>query len=823
MNPIYKFELATEYNGVTNNYAVYPLRKADLAKDYELQQNEKFYRAKLSGKLLFSRADYAIIANARFETKFTLVLSISWNNGQTWAEYLRGEFWKTDCKFDTDAQTAEVTPAPIDDYTNVLAGMEKEYNLIDLKPAIEQLTITKRPLIQMYVVGESVVSCFLSGMYWEQDCDTVTNENDLANTYHFALNSSRTGGQQVSGTGVADGLWQNGESPDGLYEWTYETKEEGGESESAPETFVYTYLTRKADNVRLFANRNYQSAATGSFSMYRYGDEDMQPVASVVLITIKVYARYLLDVDTIDGKNTYPIPANDIVENNRNYRRAIGYGISDVVYYSTNTTTTPTEWGIKQPGVYWQQPYSIYGTQFYPIGRSHWGDFSIWFAFSALDDILEKKGRKEYRLKDAYPLHSVISVLLGKIAPGITHEATTEYSKFLYDQNNPISGDVFNLYITQKSNILAGDYSQPAQKAPITLKMVTDMLRDCYRAYWYVEDGKFKIEHIQWFKNGGRYTGTPAISHDLTVEKVTRNGKAWAFGTSQYEYNKPTMPERYQFGWMDDVTRAFEGYPIEILSKYVTPGNIEEINVSNFTTDIDYMLLNPGACSKDGFALIAAVPRQLVTPDSSFRTVEIGTKYNLKYTLTNTQVGDGITIKFESRGDGACEIAFLNASGNMITSIGTFDSESLKTMVYSAIIPTNATQIGFRQITRLGSSEIKMISIQGSKELPFTERTIDGTTYINQNGLLAFIDLQPKYYIYDLPAYQVRINDEQGVASGITREKKQTLRMPVVGDPNPTQLIKTFLGMGQVEKISVNLSSRNANVTLMYDTQSYTE
>lgn len=824
MNPIYKFELATEYNGVTNNYAVNPLRKADLAKDYELQQNEKFYRAKLSGKLLFSRADYAIIANAKFETKFTLVISISWNNGQTWTEYWRGEFWKTDCKFDTDAQTAEVTPAPIDDYTNVLAGMEKEYNLIDLKPAIEQLTITKRPLIQMYVVGESVVSCFLSGMYWEQDCEPVTNENDLVDTYYFALNSSHTGGQQVSGTGVADGLWQNGESPDGLYEWTYETKEEGGESESAPETFVYTYLTRKADNVRLFANRNYQSAATGSFSMYRYGDEDMQPVAFVVLITIKVYARYLLDVDTIAGKNTYPIPANDIVENNRNYRRAIGYGVSDVVYYSTNTTTTPTEWGIKQPGVYWQQPYSIYGTQFYPIGRSHWDDFSIWFAFSALDDILEKKGRKEYKLKDAYPLHSVISVLLGKIAPGITHEPTTEYSQFLYDQNNPISGDVFNLYITQKSNILAGDYSQPAQKAPITLKMVTDMLRDCYRAYWYVENGKFKIEHIQWFKNGGRYTGTPAISHDLTVEKVTRNGKAWAFGTSQYEYNKPTMPERYQFGWMDDVTRAFEGYSIEILSKYVTPGNIEEINVSNFTTDIDYMLLNPGACSKDGFALMAAVPRQLVTPDSSFSMVEIGTKYNLKYTLTNTQVGEGITIKFESRGDGGtCEIAFLNASGNMIASIGTFNSESLKTMVYSALIPTNATQIGFRQITGLGSSEIKMVSIQGSKALPFIERTIDGITYINQNGLLAFIDLQPKYYIYDLPAYQIRINDEQGVAYGITREKKQTLRMPVVGDPNPTQLIKTFLGLGQVEKISVNLSSRNANVTLMYDTHNYNE
>lgn len=823
MNPIYKFELATEYNGVTNNYAVYPLRKADLAKDYELEQNQKFFRAKLSGTLLFSRADYAIIANAKFETKFTLVILISWNNGQTWTEYWRGQFWKTDCKFDADAQTAEVTPAPIDDYTDVLAGMEKEYNLIDLKPEIEQLTITKRPLIQMYVPGESIISCFIAGMYWEQDCDPVTSENDLVNKYHFALNSSRTGGQQVSGTGVADGLWQNGESPDGLYNWTYETKEEGGGGESAPDTFVYTYLTRKADNERLFANRNYQNAATGTFSMYRYGDVEMEPVASVVLITIKVYGRYLLDVDRIAGYGTYSIPANDIVENNRNYRRVIGYAISDVVYYSTNTTTTPTEWGIKQPGVYWQKPYLVDGTQFYPIGRSHWGDFSIWFAFSAIDNVVEESGRKEYKLKDAYPLHSVISVLLGKIAPGITHEPTTEYSQFLYGQYNPISGDMFDLFITQKSNILAGDYTQPAQKAPITLKMVTDMLRDCFRAYWYVEDGKFKIEHIRWFKNGGRYTGTPAISHDLTVEKVTRNGKPWAFGTSQYEYNKPTMPERYQFGWMDDVTRAFDGYPIEILSKYVTPGNIEEINVSNFTTDIDYMLLNPGACSKDGFALMAAVPRNLATPDSQFVEVPLGIDYPLRYSMNSAQPGDMITIKFAVQGTpvGYCQLAFLRQNGTLINTIGSFNEAG--NIEISAIVPQDARKIGFGQITRIGITEIKLAGIFGDKYLPFVARTVNNIEYRNQNGLLAFINLQPAYYVYDLPAYNIRINEEQVVAYGITREKKQTLRMPVVDDPNPTQLIKTFLGTGQVEKISVNLSSRNANVTLMYDTQNYDE
>lgn len=720
MNPIYKFELATEYNGVTNNYAVYPLRKADLAKDYELQQNEKFYRAKLSGKLLFVRADYAIIANARFETKFTLVISISWNNGQTWAEYWRGVFWKTDCSFDMDAQTVEVTPAPVDQYTDVLAGLEKEYNLINLKPEIEHISAWKRPLIQIYIPGESVVSCFLSGMYWEQDC-AIVSEDDvieidgqeypaLTHKYYYSLIASRNVYDVVGSVDVSiDTL-----NPSGYSFEIYDEPTSVG-------TYWYAELIRQSDGARWVYNAG---MVEPTLPLTLLADTNTPATGSVEVSkrTIKVYGRYLTDVNRVGTYDTYLLPYDDMVENNRNYKRAIGYADSNTIAFSTNVSDTPTEWGIIEPGVYYSEPDSTYGNKYFPIGRSHWAYcFSIWFTFSAADLILEQRGRKQFTMKDTYPLHSVISALLGQIAPGITHEPTTEYSQFLYDVTNPISGDNFHLFITQKSNVLAGEYTQPAQKALVTLKMVTDMLRDVYRAYWYIEDGKFKIEHIQWFKNGGRYTGTPVISHDLTVETVTRNGKAWAFGTSQYEYDKPTMPERYQFGWMDDVTNVFNGLPIDILSKYVMPGNIEEINVSNFTSDIDYMLLNPGACSKDGFALMAA------------------------------------------------------------------------------------------------------IQTDGGYRLPFITQNIDGVQYTNQNGLLAFMNLQPKYYIYDLPAYNIRINNEQSVAYGITREKKQTLRLPVVDDPNPTQLIKTYLGNGQVEKISVNLSSRNANVTLMYDTQNPNE
>jgi hypothetical protein len=56
---------------------------------------------------------------------------------------------------------------------------------------------------------------------------------------------------------------------------------------------------------------------------------------------------------------------------------------------------------------------------------------------------------------------------------------------------------------------------------------------------------------------------------------------------------------------MDDVTEAFTGRPIRMISPYVDEGSTEEVTVSKFTSDVDFMLLNPQGVSKDGFVLLA--------------------------------------------------------------------------------------------------------------------------------------------------------------------------------------------------------------------------
>jgi hypothetical protein len=733
MTPKYRFFLQIGEDGTKQT--VRPNYKDDLTLDYELETNQRFYRAKLSGKINFVRADYDIINDAPFDSEFFLYIEKSDDWGQTYNQYYKAKFMKTDCTFNDDDKLVTVQPETIDQYNDVLAGLEKEYNLIELAPQIEFLTIRKRPLIQIYVPGDSIVSCFLGGTNWEQDANATTDQNALIQTYHFALCNIlkeiqiTSQGSPAVISGLYTGRMATGASANNFegklypelnvnyYIYISQQRIDG-----LPFGAVIVEIRKRSDDTAMF---RYSKSTTSPFDTLEFDLTAVEGSGATGTMhadmkSYNIYARYLCDVEKIDDLNTYPLPADDIVDNNRNYRRAIGYAI-DVAFISNNFSDTPTEWGLADNGKYFAPPYSIYGQTFYPIARSTWRYASLWFGFYLMDWLLEEKARKAYTLRDAFTLSSCINVLLKEFAPGITHEATPEYSQFLYNKNNPISGRSFKLLISQKSNIINGEYKTPAQKAPITLQQIMTMLRDIYKCYWYIEDGKFKIEQVSWFRNGGSYGYNPIIDYDLTQLENVRNGKKLAFETSEYSFDKVEMPERYQFEWMDDVTTPFEGLPIEITSKYVTAGKIEEINISNFTSDIDLMLLNPGAISSDGFALFAAV-----TPSGG-----------------------------------------------------------------------------------------------GQLELPFTRQTVDGVEYFLQNGYLAFINIQPTYWVYDMPARNFKINNSPYYAmGGLERKKKQTLNFPAgTTDPNPMLLVKTYIGNGQVDKLSVNLCSRNIKATLKYDTE----
>jgi hypothetical protein len=356
-------------------------------------------------------------------------------------------------------------------------------------------------------------------------------------------------------------------------------------------------------------------------------------------------------------------------------------------------------------------PYAPGYDDFFPIARRSWGDISFWFTYDyRWYQNFDLAARAPFTIKDCYPLASVISVLLGKVAPGITHAATADYSKFFYNGGNPLTGIPIHLAITPKTNVITSGYDQPAQTAPITLKTVFDMLRDCFRVYWFIDDsGRLRLEHTEYFRNGGDYYSTAEDGPDLTTMMNSRNGKPWAFGQDTFTYNKPETAGRYQFGWMDDVTEPFMGEAINVISGYVNKESVEEVTVMNFTSDIDYILLNPSEISEDGFVLLA---------------------HDENYTL------------------------------------------------------------------------------------PL--RNYDLTTVL-QNWIVAFKNLQ-SFYAYDMPATNCEYESgEPFEVEGTKRLKEQSVKFPLKTMPELMKLIKTNIGSGEIEKLSLNLSSRLATATLKFD------
>lgn len=819
-----------------------PVYKDDLSKDIELETGQRFFREKLSGKLSFVRDEFDTLNAADFETEFDFEIYKSTTAGQSWTLYFTGKFMKTDCEWNASDRIVTVQPDAQDVYTDILSGLEKEFDLIKLTPEIKRVGLTKRPLLQVYVPGDDILTCFLAGNYWEQDCDVVESGATLVNTYKFALCSyvaemkvtaNNASPSAIGGLYVGKLEISYDENKNLMLSGTLTTSTANGYEvyyeQYGIDTGVYcgTKLIRQSDRVTLFAaawfvggNKDFQYVAeSGSgASGTPQGELALRPV----------YARMLTDKSTVNGVTYDSIPTEDITANNRNYHYVSGYGV-DVITISDRTSKEPTEWGLATGTEYYDTPYSLIEQAYFPVAHSTWRYTSIWMSSRDYDWALEQAARKNYQLRDAFPIASVISVLLGKIAPDVTHEATTVYSQFLYSSTAPIGSDRFNLYITPKSNILAGQYDQPAQKAPITLQQVMTMLRDTFRCYWYIDSSRrLHIEHVQYFRNGLTYSSTKRFNVELPKLINPRNGKSYDFAAATWSFDKNQMAQRYQFAWMDDVSQVFAGHPIEVLSKYVEDGKIEDVNVGNFTPDVDYMLTNPNAISEDGFALIAAQPA------SNAYTANVET--NAYYWNGKKQTKTGINtycVTLPQRYGRVYASGATTATDNNSSTLATYfrkNTDGTLTFLSQQYTGTNYTKVFTRvqldipdecshvYISYVSSSPYG-IFIDAIDVAPFITMQDGLIRYEAQNGLLSWMRLQPNYYVYDLPAKVVSINNTAMQAGGIERNKKQTVNYPSDADPDPNKLIKTSIGDGQIDKISVNLHSRNSKITLKYDTQ----
>lgn len=715
------YDIADYYFGKGSTYESWflnlcnPIWK-DLNIDYTKESNQIFFRRKLNGKLTFVREDYDYIMNSNFETKF--LIDIYKDNALYWS----GSFCKTDCEINVDSKAIIVTPEVEDQYTKILAGLENKQDLIQLAPAYENVKAWKRPIFQFYIAGANKIGCSQMGIYWEQEATpTSYNYNTLHYTYKF--NELRSYYffeiDEASNQNLKGGYF--GANKIHVSTWEWRTDCIGYNRNGSASGYKIEYWEIQMDQT-LYQYDAYLKDGQGNI-LYSAGDinfsgfwlvnpNDSSDKIYVTGKWISVWGRVVADTIDEADPSQYELPNPDITDTSGyKYGKPLSnsgtHGFQNFVTASYGFQSDATQWG-----KYYDEYNSLIGyykrpsTDYEPISEDSWDGLAIWMDGSkwSLINLQNNYLCKQINFARSYSFADSLRRLLQAVDPDLDFQLTTAYSDLL---TNKIEQ---TLYITPKSNAKKPDFDIPAQKAPTTLKTFLDALRMMFQAYWFVENGKLRIERIDYFMNGGSYTNPANVGRDLTEEVVTRNGKAWAFCSNKYTFDKPNLPERMEFGWMDEVTDIFAGKALVMESPFVSKGNIEQISVVDITSDINIILLRPDSITDDGFAIL---------------------------------------------------------------------------------------------------------SCNSSKEVINWNKS---TGYYIQNGMLSFDYLQRYYYIYNMPCENVAVENE-GRYLGVVSVKKSKIseaNFPCGDDPDIQKLVKTLVGNGQFEKLSINLSSRNGKATLKY-------
>lgn len=817
----------------------------DLNKKYAKESGQEFFRISLDGKINLFGDAYEIVNQSSLEDQLIFIIDKYNRTSNKWVEYYKGEFNKTDCKFDHEKKKCELKTTAIDSYTDVMNKYDNTYDLIKLATEITKIDLHKRSLMQVYVRGANSITNFFGGIYWEDDVnEAIDSHDDLINKYYFAY--IKAGNEfYVNGAGISEvngvyagtnGYWS---------QWNGYTCYMGTET---PRVQAYIYIKRNSDGTILYQSEK-QYVFIEKDNCY-IGREDIVMVNvnnSSDKFTIEspfvyhIYRRLLCDVDTVEDsegvKNTYNLPSDDFVTDNRNYRKCIGLR-GGMFFCTSRAVDEPTKYGLNDYGQYFTNqfiPSSAGIGRALPISKNSWVNVSLWYVYDSFYEYFEERMRKQYTLKDSYSIGAAIKAILKKIDPTISHETTAEYSQFLYGNDNPLGLAKFYVYITQKTNILKGNYDQPAQKAETSLEELMKMLRDCFRCYWYIEDNKFKIEHIYFFMNGGSYSSQSSYQLDFTALTDQFNKKLSSYFQSEVEFEKSDLNQRYEFGWMDDVTDLFGGVAIDVKSQYIQKDKTEEINIGQFSSDVDFMLFNPSNFSDDGFALLCPIIPNLARTSEVTYNKYISNRGVISsisdWNMITAKVNPGSVLRIYSPNYIAGNIGALGYSSQKVTSgqVSYVDMQNLPSdengyKVFN--IPLDIEYIYINIKTSSGDFTYSMkLYVDNMLQLPIitVEDLIDenGDTYkaIAQNWYASWIYLQ-NLYMYDMPAQNIESNVVGTLyARDVKKCMKHTIEFPSEEDLDELELVKTAFGNGKIDEMSFNINTRQAKVNLLYRPQ----
>lgn len=810
---------------------------SDMALSKQKESGQQFFTTSLTQPFKLIGKDARYVIESQFEHKFSLEI-IKIENGVS-SVYYKGLFFKSSCTIDELNNVVEATVTTDDDYRLVLANLDTEVDLVKIGTPTTPVILKSRPILQIYVKGSTKLTNIIDDLSWEQDVTSELDETIIRTRWGFSKNAE-IGEAYVKGNNpLVEGMYSGDVSSGSMYDFLTSTNQQYKitQRDVRPNPNVNTtrtriviintttnaivYVATKDFTITDFAplknfSRDVELVpynATTNSPNYTSSDKQI-----VTLYSYIVFARVLASRKNISGSVGMAVSTDDIIDQNLNYRYVFSYR-SAQIYHSTNTSMIVTKYGKNTIGSYYAPP-SINGVGFMPIDMTEWHKGSLWFAPNVNDYEFEREGRHSFTVNNAYKLTDVIQSLLKSFKSGVLFSESD--SKFLYNAQNVLGLEGDTLLLIPKSNVLHGETAKPAMKAPIKLNQIFEMLATCFKVYWDIEAGRLRIEHLDFYDRGGTYTGNKQIGVDLTVLNSCNKMSASAKANTKYSYEDLTMPSKIQFSWMDEASTLFKGSDILITSVYVVKDSTDTKSSAVFSSDVDYLIANPSSVSQDGFVVVRTEQEELVEfvnqragyiedgtgvfiANLAWRTIDLPCCSGTVYTIRNAQgqVTNDVTVT--AFNDKKEVLTRLLPFRGVITTQSKAEYLSISWKVQdSPIEPT----IAISNVSSVKSDNLATYIAQ----LQYQSKT-----YTSQNIKMCYPYLHYAFNRYGSPAKSMNVNGIAYQALSVLKHKKNDVEFTQEGELDTNKLIKTLVGTGAFQKVSVNLLNRKINASVLYD------
>ena len=843
----------------------FPLHGDDLAISIDRAEGEWYYTRNLDGKLVFERGDYDWIMGQEFDGTFTLNIQESHDNGATFYDYFTGTFSRASLEIDQDNKKATLNGLKEGVEDLIKNGKNEDYDLMKLIPDSYAKEVQGQVPPALAMVDYRTTNIEHSDVFcdaaitaagydskhpdsgFSEDVKVVSDSSwNFRGIYVEAKVEMREG--FTNGSGLYSGIFQY--SPYNIPVGTL-IGPNGYSVELSRDTMDYQDIP--VFNIEVFQNSasiyDYHAGIIGSIkspsSLLCNGPADA-PFDKIEFIFHYIRATLL----TQSGGN-----ADNVLDTGDYYKRMAAFEGSGLqVTITTNTSDQPNGHRMV-PGTdeyggtpqYFAPPDTEH--DWIPLAEDNWNYASMWYTItpSVTNGLTDPAKFGNFRWTRCWTIGTCIQFLLQRITDDkVVFSESTDYSQFLYGNPNPVEGhEPFQWLVTQKSNVMHPAASG-ASRCIVRLDWFLELLRNALNCYYWFErrnDGRydFRIEHVEYFRNGGAYNGDLADQLDLTRLKPYRNflrngqpAKRYADQTNKYTFDLDNMVEKYTYSWQGDGgSDNFKGNPMYFRAGWIEKGSSDDHQVDNIFADLGWLMLNAGtatASSKNYAGLFIfggyrpfdtsqwsenhpATAQYLTDPPFSTLIITITAPAEHTITLELHHTDTGITETIATyTGTGQIQtifITFLQGQRNVVPQINFGAS-------YRSVI-----------IHRIQTTTGNVFRVPNVRNLLHTN-----TINYLQNGVLAWPWLQCEYLHYDIPAAKwTYLKDDYTDNPDLVWEsdgtikmvRKQTLAVVPVPDASTEEAIvdimgvKTGLGIGIIDNAKINLSSRNAEMTIIYD------